>query len=333
MSLVIGKLALNGGASVAQWIQRPAHLNAPATLFGDTINNKIYFAGGTVSGANSPNIWEYNPLTNFLNTPSSDTYIFRGASVAAVGNLLYFGGGSAGSIGSETTNFAWHAYNTASLGSTPAALTAIPAGAPTSGSAIGYGGDVYLIKAIVTTLPFYRYNVAANTWTTLASLSFVGGTTINADLAASPTAIFAMVTGPNNIVGRFYRYDIAGNTWTLLTPPPGPVVSSTTTAVWAITYWNGKIWATSQPRAGADLGSTFLFRYDIATATWDSDPLRLAITGIETVATVNAPGSNGALRVLNGELWLVLGLKTGGPNGGQNDTPYRRTSGTSGGMN
>lgn len=335
MSLTLGKLMMNGGASVATWTALSA-ITPLASAYGDAINDRLYFPGGTYLGVNQFAIDEFNPVTGNLNPIGNYDYDARFLAAAAIGTKLYFGGGRDGIIGSEVSRAFWRVYDTTlPLGSSASNLANIPAVAGFPGATV-FGGNIYLMStegAPNTHPPFYRYNVVANTWTTLngptVTPTGVAAQTLGDALTASPTTIYALLTGVTAVSvgqrGRLFKYNTGPDTWTELTGPPGPISPAASRPIWATTYQDGKIWAIAgQPQF---VGPSYLFRYDIATDTWDTDPLRSPTIGIETMTSAFV--DSGTIRFLGGKLYYVLGRNSAGT---ANTTPYRRDAGSSGGL-
>lgn len=334
MSLILGKLAMSAGVRTSTlWTQLPSLAGSPpASSWGDVAaDGKMYFVGGAVAGANSANIWRFDPALGTLAVANTDTVTARGVAVAAIGNVIYFGGGLQGTIGSETLNTRWRKWDVTSGAVPPTALTAHPTG--NSQALVAFGGNIYALDLAgnTTTKAFWRYNVAANTWTGLFPLTYGAGAFMfggQGSLSQDGTAIYAMVSNQSNDVGRLFRYDLGSNIWSLPIVPPGPATAPSITTNWSSTVVGGKILAVTAPPASVAT-ATYMFSYDIASATWDTAVGRPANSGIEDVST-SVRAELGTFRPIDTSQYYVLGTRTGGPSN-VNEIPFRRDPATSGG--
>lgn len=328
MSLILGRLAMNAGLTVASW-SAMSSITAIASVYGDSIGDRIYFPGGTIGGNNDISIDEFNTITGALTPVGSFDFVAAFMASAAIGTKLYFGGGrEGGTPGTANSTAKWRAYDTSlPHGSSAAILTSLPAVAGFPG-ATAFGGNIYVmsVEGVGSTHPaFYRYNVVANTWTTLngptVTPTGAAAQTLGDALTASPTTIYALITGTGVVSvgqrGRLFKYNTGPDTWTELTGPPGPISPAASRPVWAITYRDGKIWAVAgQP---SFVGPSYVFRYDIATDTWDVDPVRSPTIGIETMTSAFV--DSGTLRFIGDALYYVFGRNAAGT---ANTIPYQR---------
>ncbi|MDP3791098.1 MAG: DUF2341 domain-containing protein [Candidatus Omnitrophota bacterium] len=160
--------------------------------------------------------------------------------------------------------------------------------APRSGSAMcGYNGYIYYISGDASGT-FYRYDIAGDAWDSLSSSPQIfsnSGVSMAVSTYSGERAIY--VTGGENQTG-FYRYDIPANTWTTLSSP------GTFGAGNALTAVGGYIYALKG-------GGTVLWKYNIATGTWDA-----------TAYTVPSVGSGGSIVYPGSGDWayILLGNNT-----------------------
>jgi len=126
-------------------------------------------------------------------------------------------------------------------------------------TSVGSGGNAtaageYVYAMLGNSNRFRRYNVAGNTWTTLANVPVTvkGGGALTTD----GTNLYALQGDRKT---GFYKYDIASNTWSQLANTPGNV------------GWGGSL-----TRVGDYIyamqgdGKTGFWRYNILTDTWSS---------------------------------------------------------------
>ncbi len=135
------------------------------------------------------------------------------------------------------------------------------------GGALVYNGtNIYGFAGDQSTA-FRVYNIAANSWSSLASIQ--DGTGWGAGLCSNmSTYIYALV---GNNTSEFLRYTTASNTWTAMASTPGAVNAGG--ALVYVATGTGYIYAYQG-------GNTTFWKYDVAANTWST----VAATSIATAA-------------------------------------------------
>jgi hypothetical protein len=204
-----------------------------------TVNDKVMLINLQGDGSTSVNVGNYEIL---------DVQSISGNSVNFTTPKTKYYGNSASSD-SLTGSGAWQ-----TLASTPGAIGQYAPRAINNGD-----GYIYALQGQGTTAStgFYRYNIAANTWTTLAPIPTAPGYGAHMIRYGTEDAIY--VTTGGSTYYRFYRYNISTNTWTQLTNTPAP---SSSGGGLLRTDADNNIYF--MPSGG---WSTF-YRYNISTNNW-----------------------------------------------------------------
>jgi hypothetical protein len=175
--------------------------------------------------------------------------------------------------------YVWDDGGTWSAGSNMPTARFLAAGTTyNENTADGTVGHLYSLSGVgpgaITTADCYDYNVATNTWTSIANMP------AERDRFAAATVgnfIYAIGGYPENVTvgqGTVYRYDIAGNTWSTMAPLPTgeergwhKAVGYNNNYVYIAGGISGDICATCTP--GVDFFyESSVFVYNITTNTW-----------------------------------------------------------------
>ncbi len=187
------------------------------------INDEIY----VIASSNDFN--KYNPANNtwtrLANYPST-FYTAEHFSMVGVGTDIYLSMGDSGRCLTKynTLNDTWTPCETGS--GTPTGSLSRPPASPYSGSQLVYDGSnyLYLVRGSTYfnyTKNFYRYDIAGNTWTTMADAPEI--TAGGGDAVYLGGYIYALAGGNTN---KFWRYNTTNDTWAIIsTPAPDSVVS------------------------------------------------------------------------------------------------------------
>ncbi len=143
------------------------------------INGKIYMGFGDDNSGNYRDWWEYNPATDTWTQKTSYPGMAMHHPVsAAYNNKIYIGGGHVSSSSVNYSSQAWYAYNT--LNDTWTQLADMPGQVgKVAGAAFVLGNQLFTGIGIEEPVEnfyndFYQYNIATNTWTTIASYPGTG---------------------------------------------------------------------------------------------------------------------------------------------------------------
>ena len=174
---------------------------------------------------------------------------------ATVGTNLYTFGGVRGEVIS--------ALSSRFDGTTWTAIANLPAGLEFA-SAVSDGSNIYIMGGALegTGVPQttnYRYNVATNTYTTLAPCTV--GTWNHAAVFLNGKIYKIGGSAAAAFTATVEIYDIATNIWTLAAPYPATVGLVGATVLGGFIYTAGGV--------VANAGSTKTYRYDPAANTWD----------------------------------------------------------------
>ena len=178
----------------------------------------VYLGGGQTSGtATYPTtFYKVNVTTGVSTTLASGPQRDEVGSVILNGKLYVFGGAIQNGAGGQTNTL--HIYNISANSWTE--------GAQFSelyyNSHVGTDGtNIYLTPASTTgNYTMFRYNVASNTYTQLASTGntsdSLGSQTPKMGYKASTNQFFTVGYSSSNAQQRFYRYNVSANNWTIL---------------------------------------------------------------------------------------------------------------------
>ena len=193
----------------------------------------IYFAGGYPGNGPDGN-QTFGTTHAFKYTPSTNTYtdlpnlpVARASgALAKLGNVLYYISGSQVTNRSDVTNvYALDLTNLAAGWVTKASLPAPRnhAGAVTLNGAIYVvGGQTGNDETLIAQSSLYRYNVAANTWTTLAAMP-TGGRSHITDSTFVRNGRIVVLAGQNayeKSLSSNLEYNPETNTWRTLNALP-----------------------------------------------------------------------------------------------------------------
>jgi N-acetylneuraminic acid mutarotase len=202
------------------WTQLANMPTAKQNIQGAFWNGKIYVPGGFITGsAHTTENAIYDIATNTWSTGAPLAAGQTGANVAYNGRIYNFGGNP----GAQTTTSIYNiATNTWSTGA------AMPGGV-TYGRALTVGRFAYYVGGIAggttSSAVVYRYDLAANTWSTVAPMQTARAT---AEVAASPDGTKIYAIGGGGPGSAFFSavplaqsveiYDIPTNTWSYGAP-------------------------------------------------------------------------------------------------------------------
>ena len=178
-------------------------------------------------------------------------------AVVSVGGILY-------SFGGVSTSITGNCYKFDGTTWTPIASLPIALEFP---SAVTDGTNIYILGGAEPTAgtpqtTVYRYNVAANTYTTLAP--FTVGTWNQATIYLSGKIYKFCGTGPaTSSTNVLEIYDVAGNTWT--TGASYPITESFVSAWGQGTF----IYAAGGIDGATSVATTKTYRYDTVANVWD----------------------------------------------------------------
>lgn len=184
-------------------------------LVYDSVNNKIY---ATFNSAYN-HFYQYDIATDTWTDMSSDVppyTVGAGASMTFDGSRYIYlipGNGSTGLA----------RYDTQGDSGSRWATRAVSPGTFSYGAEIRYkNGYIYALRG-GNTLPFYRYDVSANTWSDPAVADLPAGVTIYNDgfLVDSGSNTLYACRGGNQV--QCYSYSIDTNTWTVETSAPANI--------------------------------------------------------------------------------------------------------------
>jgi N-acetylneuraminic acid mutarotase len=187
----------------------------------------IYFAGGYpgtgTNGAqkfSTTDVRRYDPVTNtYLSLPALPSA--RGAGAAAIlGRTLYFMGGADSNRVDRTEVWSLNLDNTAAGWTQRASLPAArnhPAAAALNGSLYFIGGQTLQDTSSTPRSDVFRYDPAANAWTTVAPL-LPGRSHITSSTFTMNGRIISMggETTQNHTLRNVDAYDPTSNTWSTI---------------------------------------------------------------------------------------------------------------------
>lgn len=181
----------------------PVGVFTGSSMIYDTTAGKIYLTGGTYDR----NMYAYTIATNTWARETNDPMPLAagaGSSMAYDGSrYIYVNRG-----GSTTTIYRFDTQG--SSGAKWSTMAVAPATLGAGAELLIKDGYIYTMRGLnVASNPFYRYDIAGNSWSTMAPLSV----TVNTDgfLADGNDGYIYAARGVNT--DGFYRYSIAGNTW------------------------------------------------------------------------------------------------------------------------
>ena len=204
---------------------------------------------------------QYNPADGLL-------YVFRGAGSYDLWKFDPQGGtvgvGTSGKwVGPQMVNEGQTTSN--SVNSSSVLNAALGTGSDLIWNGVtGAGGYLYTIRGGGgTNYQFYRFDITANTWSTLANVGSATPFAVNTDIKGTYANgyVYYFKGGGS---GEFYRYNVALNTWSTVGEIASLPSSATATdgATLAYNASDGYIYAT---RGGS---SASFYRYNIGTNTW-----------------------------------------------------------------
>jgi hypothetical protein len=177
---------------------------ANAVYVGGSISTTANFGGSDNVGMYSRPLGVYNIGGNSWSTISAFPQLFyqRPIMIGDGSNHLYLLKQSDGSA--EPLSAEFYQYNTTS--NALIALTSMPSNAQAGAAMALVGGDIYVLAGGGTN--FYKYNIAGNSWTTLANSFNIGA---GAGLAYDGLdSLYATNGGNGNLLAR---YRISKNAW------------------------------------------------------------------------------------------------------------------------
>jgi len=206
----------------------PALLSDPEG--GGLPNGSIITVGGfTVDGQSTTHTYCYNPNNNTWTSLANYPVATGLGGVTLSGNVVYAGGGTGPTSGSNSlnnyyrynpTNNTWTAIASAPIGVMNYGLATMA-----NGSILQVGGQLSAIQPNPPTANCYRYDPGANTWTQVASLpTALGGQGCCPLANGSILSICGTNTGGPSwtLTQLVYRYDPGANTWTRVHDYPIP---------------------------------------------------------------------------------------------------------------
>ncbi|MBP7740572.1 hypothetical protein KA089_00120 [Candidatus Woesebacteria bacterium] len=186
-----------------------------SSLVYDSTNNKIYYSGGSTNRR----FYVYDINTDVWTEETADPpplVTNYGSSMVYDGSRYIYV-----SRGEAATNL--YRFDTqASAGAKWSSMASAPLG-------LGYGAELLLSGGYIYTLrgqnvasnPFYRYDIGANTWTSLTNI----GIDVYNDgfLANGGDGNFYAARGEDD--NDFYKYSVSGNSWSTLANAPARIAA------------------------------------------------------------------------------------------------------------
>ena len=255
------------GRLVAQtpgsWSMGTPMLTPRDGAFIGVIGQKVYIAGGAVSGSDILNVNEvYDTTTNTWATAAPMLTGRVGGATAVVNNILYaIGGGITG--GGNTVNTV-EAYNPAT--DTWSTVSPLPFTVD-SMTAVVENGIIYVVGGFRNGSRLnsaLAYNPATNGWSTLASLK-VAKSNVAAGLFASEiVAAGGLSADSTHATTDNEGYNAASNSWTSLAPLPSPRFGACFGGIGGVLYLAGG----ASNNTATPVGS--MVAYDSSTNSWTS---------------------------------------------------------------
>jgi len=256
------------------WSQGTPMPTPRAGAFIGVIGQKVYIAGGAVSGSNILNVHEvYDTASNTWATAAPMLTGRVGGATAVVNNILYaIGGGITG--GGNTVNTV-EAYNPAT--DTWSTVSPLPFTVD-SMTAVVENGIIYVLGGFRNGSRLnsaLAYNPATNQWSMLVGLKVAKSNFAAALFAPEIVAAGGLSADSTHATADNEGYNAATNSWTSLAPVPSPRWGACFGAVAGVLYLAGGIpLNTAAPEGSMDA-------YNSETNTWTSGlpALPNAVTG------------------------------------------------------
>lgn len=188
-----------------------------ASMVYDSTNNVIYMTGG----AYLQKFFKYDIATDTWSEESSDPYpanVDNGSSMVYDGSRYIYLTRGAG----QTSLYRFDTQG--SSGAKWTTLANAPGGFSNGAELAILDGYIYTLRATnVANNPFYRYDIANNTWSDPAVADLNIDVYNDSFLANPGNGELYAIRGEND--NDFYKYSIAGNAWTTLPNAPARVTS------------------------------------------------------------------------------------------------------------
>ncbi len=230
----------------------PAGFTTGSVLSYDSTNNKIY----AMAGQYVRELYVYDIATD---TWSRETLDLPPVDPGAGSSMEYDGSRYFYWARGGTTAF--YRYDTqASAGSRWSAMANITAAIGTGADIIYENGYIYATRGN-TTLNFYRYDVAGNSWNDAAVADLPAGITISTDGFLIDRGNNSLIACRGANTATCYEYSITGNSWSIIANPPANI----TTGGAAASNGAGSVFVIAG--AGTNTFANGLYSYVASTTT------------------------------------------------------------------